>query len=108
MAPKALEYNATLVERVDVTDALTMFRIEPDQMPAELPWFVPGQYCVLGANNQATCAAPTGAQCVAIGKVAEAGRDVIFAVHFAKGESEIGDQVDARNHLNHREIAQRR
>jgi ferredoxin--NADP+ reductase len=48
---KALEYNATLVERVDVTDALTIFRVQPDQMPAERPWFVPGQYCVLGCNN---------------------------------------------------------
>jgi ferredoxin--NADP+ reductase len=48
---KALEYNATLVERVDVTDALTIFRVKPDQMPADRPWFVPGQYCVLGCNN---------------------------------------------------------
>ena len=48
---KDLEYNATLVERVDVTDALTIFRVKPDQMPAERPWFVPGQYCVLGCNN---------------------------------------------------------
>src|SRR5258707_10752610 len=52
MAPKPLEYNATLVERIDVTEALTIFRVEPDQMPAR-PWFVPGQYCVLGMNNAA-------------------------------------------------------
>ncbi len=49
---KPLEYNATLVERVDITDALTVFRVQPDQMPAERPWFVPGQYCVLGMNNR--------------------------------------------------------
>ncbi|MBC7974728.1 MAG: hypothetical protein H7138_07045 [Myxococcales bacterium] len=48
---KPLEYNATLTERVDVTDALTLFRITPDQPPAQRPWFVPGQYCVLGLNN---------------------------------------------------------
>lgn len=48
---KLLEYNATLAERIDVTDALTVFRIQPDQPPTERPWFVPGQYCVLGANN---------------------------------------------------------
>ena len=48
---KPLEYNATLIERVDVTDALTLFRVQPDQMPAERPWFTPGQYCVLGMNN---------------------------------------------------------
>lgn len=48
---KPLEYNATLTERVDVTEALTLFRITPDQAPAQHPWFVPGQYCVLGLNN---------------------------------------------------------
>jgi ferredoxin--NADP+ reductase len=48
---KPLEYNATLTERIDVTDALTLFRITPDQPPAERLWFTPGQYCVLGLNN---------------------------------------------------------
>ena len=48
---KPLEYNATLIERIDVTDALTMFRVQPDKLPEERPWFVPGQYCVLGCNN---------------------------------------------------------
>lgn len=48
---KPLEYNATLVERVDVTDALTLFRVKPDKMPDERPWFTPGQYCVIGMNN---------------------------------------------------------
>ncbi len=47
---KLLEYNATLKERIDLTDALSIFRIAPDQPPTR-PWFVPGQYCVLGANN---------------------------------------------------------
>lgn len=47
---KALEYNATMVERVDLTDALTLFRVMPDERPAP-GWFVPGQYCVLGMNN---------------------------------------------------------
>jgi len=48
---KPLEYNATLTERVDVTEALTLFRITPDQPPEQRPWFTPGQYCVLGLNN---------------------------------------------------------
>ncbi|TMQ23664.1 MAG: hypothetical protein E6J90_09940 [Deltaproteobacteria bacterium] len=48
---KLLEYNATLTERVDITDALTLFRVTPDQPPAQQPWFTPGQYCVLGLNN---------------------------------------------------------
>jgi ferredoxin--NADP+ reductase len=48
---KPLEYNATLAERVDITDALTLFRVKPDQAPEKNPWFVPGQYCVIGLNN---------------------------------------------------------
>ncbi len=48
---KALEYNATLAERIDLTDALAVFRVQPDSPPEVRPWFVPGQYCVLGANN---------------------------------------------------------
>lgn len=48
---KPLEYNATLTERVDITDALTLFRVTPDQRPAKQPWFTAGQYCVLGLNN---------------------------------------------------------
>jgi ferredoxin--NADP+ reductase len=48
---KPLEYNATLTERVDVTEALSLFRVTPDQPPAQRPWFTPGQYCVLGVNN---------------------------------------------------------
>jgi ferredoxin/flavodoxin---NADP+ reductase len=50
---KLLEYNATLTERIDITDALSLFRVTPDQPPAQNPWFVPGQYCVLGLNNTA-------------------------------------------------------
>jgi len=48
---KPLQYNATLTERVDITDALSLFRVTPDQPPAQRPWFAPGQYCVLGLNN---------------------------------------------------------
>src|SRR5262249_55089714 len=51
MAPKPLEYNATLVQRIDVTDQLALFRVQPDNEPAR-PWFTPGQYCVLGLNNE--------------------------------------------------------
>jgi ferredoxin--NADP+ reductase len=48
---KPLEYNATLTERIDVTEALTLFRVTPDQPPKQRPWFTPGQYCVIGMNN---------------------------------------------------------
>jgi ferredoxin/flavodoxin---NADP+ reductase len=51
---KPLVYNATLVERLDFTDALTIFKVRPDApIPGEGPWFVPGQYLVLGMNNEA-------------------------------------------------------
>ncbi len=52
---KLLEYNATMVERVNLTEALSIFRVLPDEgIPAVDPdsdWFVPGQYMVLGMNN---------------------------------------------------------
>lgn len=51
---KELVYNATLVERVDMTDTLTIFRVKPDE-PATVGhdgvWFKSGQYMVIGLNN---------------------------------------------------------
>lgn len=49
---KALTYNATLVERVDFTDALALFRIRPDEAVVDDPAFIPGQYMTLGMNNE--------------------------------------------------------
>lgn len=49
---KPLVYNATLAERIDLTDALTIFKISPDEPPAQTSWFTPGQYCVIGLNNE--------------------------------------------------------
>ncbi len=48
---KAVEYNATLRKRIDLTEALTIFQFDPDGDLPDAPWFVPGQYCVLGLNN---------------------------------------------------------
>lgn len=50
--PKPLEYNATLVERIDLTSALSVFKIRPDEPLAGSPTFVPGQYMTLGLNNE--------------------------------------------------------
>ncbi len=51
---KPIEYNATVVERVDLNPALAIFRIAADPGVAEgLRSFVPGQYAVLGLNNEA-------------------------------------------------------
>ena len=49
-----LAYNATIVGRDDLTDALAIFRIAPDTPPSPRRWFRPGQYCVLGLNNDET------------------------------------------------------
>jgi len=53
---KLLEYNATLVERVDIEPALSIFKVELDEIvrkggPDE-PWFVPGQYLTIGLNRE--------------------------------------------------------
>jgi ferredoxin--NADP+ reductase len=86
---KLLEYNATLVERVDVTDALTLFRIKPDQMPDERPWFVPGQYCVLGMNNAERPELGSVRRSMSIASAPEDDGPVEFYVRFvSKPESE--------------------
>ena len=53
---KSLPYNATLVGRVDLTDKLSILRVQPDETwgPAgdgTIPEFEPGQYISLGLNN---------------------------------------------------------
>jgi ferredoxin--NADP+ reductase len=89
MPPKLLEYNATLVERVDITDALTLFRVQPDQPPAERPWFVPGQYCVLGMNNAEAPALGSVRRSMSIASAPEDTGPVEFYVRFvSKPESE--------------------
>ncbi len=54
---KPLEYNATLVERIDMTDKLAIFRVQPDadwgvDKSGQIPDFEGGQYVALGLNNQ--------------------------------------------------------
>ena len=49
---KPLTYNATLVERIDTTDALAIFKVRPDEpLPGDPP-FLAGQYVTLGLNNE--------------------------------------------------------
>jgi ferredoxin/flavodoxin---NADP+ reductase len=53
---KSLEYNATLVERIDLEPALAIFKVEPDEVPTKVapgePWFIPGQYVTIGLNRE--------------------------------------------------------
>ena len=85
---KALEYNATLVERIDVTDALTLFRITPDERPAT-PWFVPGQYCVLGLNNAEVPTLGSVRRSMSIASAAQETGPIEFYIRFvAKPASE--------------------
>ena len=51
---KPVEYNATLIERIDLTSKLAIFKIRPDEPhDGDGPWFEPGQYVTLGMNNEA-------------------------------------------------------
>lgn len=47
-----ISYNATLVSRQDLSPSLAIFRIRPDEIPDHTGWFIPGQYVVLGLNNE--------------------------------------------------------
>jgi len=51
---KPIEYNATLVERIDLTSALAIFKVRPDDVVTADPVFIPGQYMTLGMNNETT------------------------------------------------------
>ncbi|GEM_PF-28943 len=51
-----ISYNATLIERVDLSHNLAIFRVRPDgntpdDAQANVPDFEAGQYIVIGANN---------------------------------------------------------
>ncbi len=48
--PKALEYNSTIVDRIDLTRELSIFKVRPDE-PMTGPELIPGQYVTLGMNN---------------------------------------------------------
>jgi ferredoxin-NADP reductase len=86
---KALEYNATLTERIDLTDQLAVFRVTPDKMPEQKPWFVPGQYCVLGLNNDATPALGSVRRSMSIASAPEDDGPIEFYIRWvAKPESE--------------------
>ena len=86
---KPLEYNATLTERIDLTDALSIFRVQPDQPPTQRPWFTPGQYCVLGANNAEKTELGSVRRSMSIASAPEDDGAIEFYIRFvSKPESE--------------------
>jgi ferredoxin/flavodoxin---NADP+ reductase len=89
MAPKPLVYNATLAKRIDLTPALTLFQVQPDEPPAKQPWFEPGQYCVLGMNNAEKPELGSVRRSMSIASAPEDGGPTEFYIRFvSKPESE--------------------
>ena len=89
MAPKPLVYNATLTKRIDLTSALTLFQVQPDAPPAERPWFEPGQYCVLGMNNETRPEVGSVRRSMSIASAPEDDGPIEFYIRFvSKPESE--------------------
>ncbi|MEZ4402435.1 MAG: hypothetical protein R3B06_20590 [Kofleriaceae bacterium] len=85
---KPLVYNATLVERVDLTDALCLYRVMPDERPAP-GWFTPGQYCVLGMNHDERPDLGSVRRSMSIASAPEAAGPIEFYIRYvAKPESE--------------------
>ncbi|MCA9676091.1 MAG: hypothetical protein H6708_14625 [Kofleriaceae bacterium] len=92
MPPKPLVYNGTLVERIDLTDALSLFRIQPDDPPKrdeQGAWFTPGQYCVIGLNNEEKPELGSVRRSMSIASAPEHTGPIEFYIRFvAKPESE--------------------
>jgi ferredoxin--NADP+ reductase len=76
---RRLTYNATIAERVDLTETLAIFRIRPDK-PRRRVWFTSGQYCVLGLNNDETPQLGSVQRPVSIASAPEAANPVEFYI----------------------------
>jgi len=80
---KTIEYNATLAERDDLTDSLGIFRIVPDEpLPDGAPWFEPGQYMVIGLNNETVPELGAVQRPMSIASAPEERRHVEFYIRF--------------------------
>lgn len=81
---KPIEYNATLVERVDYTSALATFKIRADEpLPAD-PIFVPGQYVTLGLNNESNPDLGSVRRPMSIASAPEEGQTLEFYIRWVK------------------------
>jgi ferredoxin/flavodoxin---NADP+ reductase len=89
---KPLVYNATVTARDDLTDALSIFKIQPDQGPKRDErgaWFTAGQYCVIGLNNDAKPELGSVRRSMSIASAPEDDGPVEFYIRFvAKPESD--------------------
>jgi len=86
---KTLEYNATLAERIDHTEQLTTFRVQPDEPFTDVPAFVPGQYTTLGLNNDERPELGSVRRAMSIASAPEAQGPLDFYIRFVtKPESQ--------------------
>lgn len=83
---KPLSYNATVVAREHVTGLLSIFRVAADA-PPPAGWFVPGQYCVLGMNNEANPALGSVRRSMSLAGAPTAGPAEFYVRYVAKPES---------------------
>ncbi len=79
---KPIEYNATLVERVDYTSALATFKVRADEPFGADPIFVPGQYVTLGLNNEAEPALGSVRRPMSIASAPEEGQTLEFYIRW--------------------------
>ena len=77
-----LDYNATLVERIDHTDALASFKLRPDEPLHGDPIFVPGQYVTLGLNNEARPELGSVRRPMSIASAPEEGQTLEFYIRY--------------------------
>ena len=106
--PAALEYNATLVGREDLSQALAVFKVKPDAPVSGAGWFVPGQYMVIGLNNETDTALGSVRRPMSIASSAQQTDTIDFYIRYvAHPESDnplthllwkaqVGDRIYAR------------
>jgi ferredoxin--NADP+ reductase len=87
---KPLVYNATLRRRVDLTSALAIFGVAPDEPIAGVGrWFVPGQYVAIGMNNDDRPELGSVRRAMSIASAAQRRDDVEFYIRLvAQPESD--------------------
>jgi ferredoxin--NADP+ reductase len=80
---KPLVHNAVLRRRVDLTPALSVFGITPDQpIAGDGRWFVPGQYLAIGMNNDDRPELGSVRRAMSIASAAQRRDDVEFYIRY--------------------------